>query len=367
MLTGAAKPLNPSGMHTKPRATIELSHIASNWKALSNLPGAKDIGAVVKANGYGLGAAQVCTTLASAGCKTFFTATMQEGADVRAIVGDGPDIIVFHGISDTEIDLAKTHALRPVLNTLHQLRTWRMHGMSEHGTAILHFDTGMNRLGLRPENIPAVVEMLDGREVGLVMSHLACADEAENPLNAAQLASFLELAAHWPKARKSLANSAAMALGKEYMFDLARPGIALYGGGVSMGVDIQTALTLEAPIISVFEAPKGGSTGYGATRRFGRAHRLATVALGYADGFPRAASNNGFAYIGGERCKIVGRVSMDLLTLDVTDLTCMIAPGMMAQLIGAQANLETQAAEARTLGYELLTGLGNRIERIWND
>ncbi len=367
MLTRGAKPLNQIAMHTQPRATIELSNIASNWKSLASMPGAKEVGAVVKANAYGLHAARVCKTLKDAGCKTFFTATMTEGAEVRAIVGPEPDIIIFHGITDAEVDLAKTHKLRPVLNTLHQLRTWRMHGLRETGPAILHFDTGMNRLGLRHEDVPAVKEMLDGREVGIVMSHLSCADETDNPCNAAQRESFLELAAHWPDARKSLANSAAMALGADYMFDLTRPGIALYGGGVPINADITSVLTLEAPILSVFMAPKGASTGYGATRRFGRTRRLATVALGYADGFPRTSSNNGFGFIAGERCKIVGRVSMDLLTLDVTDLACMIAPGMMVELIGPNADLEAQADEASTLGYELLTGLGKRIEFNWND
>lgn len=354
-------------MHTHARATIELSNITANWKALCALPGAKDVGAVVKANAYGLGVEPVCRTLAKAGCKTFFTATIQEGARVRAIVGPEADIIVFHGITDAEIDLAKANRLRPVLNTLHQLRTWRMHGLSEIAPPIIHFDTGMNRLGLRPEDVPAVTEMLDGRDVGIVMSHFACADEADNPLNKSQLTAFKELAAHWPEARSSLANSAAMALGPDYMGDLTRPGIALFGGGVPMGTEIKPVVTLEAPILSVFMAPEGASTGYGATRRFGRVHRLATVALGYADGFPRTSSNNGFAYIAGQRCKIVGRVSMDMLTLDVTDLTCMIAPGMMVELIGPDADLETQAQEARTLGYELLTGLGERIERVWND
>ena len=331
------------------------------------MPGAKEVGAVVKANSYGLGTQQACKALHQAGCKTFFTATMQEAVEVRSAVGEGPDVIVFHGITDTEVDMAKTHRLRPVLNTLHQLRTWRMHGLIETGPAILHFDTGMNRLGLRPEDVPAVKEMLDGRDVDIVMSHLACADEADNVLNTTQRDSFLELAANWPNARKSIANSAAMALGPDYMFDLTRPGIALYGGGVPMGTDIKTVVTLQAPILSVFMAPKGASTGYGATRRFGRTRRLATVALGYADGFPRTSSNHGFGYIAGERCKIVGRVSMDLLTLDVTDLTCMIAPGMMVEFIGPNADLETQAEEARTLGYELLTGLGERIEFVWND
>lgn len=354
-------------MFTQPRATIELSHIASNWKALCAMPGAKEVGAVVKANGYGLGVGPVCRALAGAGCKTFFTATIEEGAEVRAATGPDANIIVFHGITDKEVETAKAHRLRPVLNTLHQLRTWRLHGLVEIAPAILHFDTGMNRLGLRPEDVPAVKEMLDGRDVGMVMSHLACADEPDHPLNAHQRDSFLALAAHWPEAQKSLGNSAAMALGPDYMFDLARPGIALYGGGVLKNPSIKTVFTLEAPIVSVFMAPKGASTGYGATRRFGQSRRLATVAIGYADGFPRAASNNGFGYIARQRCKIVGRVSMDLLTLDVTDLTCMIAPGMMVELVGQNADLEAQAEEAGTLGYELLTGLGSRIERLWND
>lgn len=354
-------------MFTHARALIDLPNIAANWCALSATRGAGEVGAVVKADGYGLSVRRVCPVLLDAGCQTFFTATMSEAAEVRSIVGDKPEIIVFHGITDKEIDVAKEHRLLPVLNTLHQLRTWRMHGLVALGPAILHFDTGMNRLGLRPEDMPAVKEMLDGRPVGIVMSHLACADEPDNPMNEVQRNEFVALAEYWPEARKSLANSAGMALGPDYMLDLSRPGVALYGGGALPSPPLKPVLTLEAPIVSVFMAPAGASTGYGATRRFGRIRRLATVALGYADGFPRAASNSGFAYIAGERCKIVGRVSMDLLTLDVTDLTCMIAPGMMVELIGPNAQLETQAFEAGTLGYELLTGLGQRIERIWND
>ncbi|MEL7130230.1 MAG: alanine racemase [Pseudomonadota bacterium] len=369
-LTAALKPLIRLGMHTHPLAKIDLSAILSNWQALGKLSAPGKAGAVVKANAYGHGARQVSQILAKAGCETFFTATTEEAIDVRKAVGSAPEILVFNGIPDQKADLAKTHRLTPIINTLHQLRGWRMQGLGETGPAVLHFDTGMNRLGLRPEDLPAVKEMLDGSSVGIVMSHLACADEPDTRLNAEQRTAFIELSAHWPEARKSLANSAGLALdGGAYAFDLSRPGIALFGGGVPMpagGPQVVPALTLEAPILSVFMAPKGSSTGYGATRRFGRIHRLATVAIGYADGFPRAASNHGFAYIGGQRCKVVGRVSMDLTTLDVTDLTCPVAPGMMVEFIGANAQLEAQACEARTLGYELLTGLGPRVERIWN-
>ena len=358
-------------MHTQPRASISRSNLVHNYDVLRKLAGSGEVGAVVKANAYGHGVETVSQTLASVGCKTFFTATTDEAVVVRNVVGNDPDILVFNGIPDEKVDLAKAHRITPIINTLHQLRGWRMHGMVETGPAVLHFDTGMNRLGLRPEDCSAVIEMLDGRPVGIVMSHLACADECENPLNSVQRDAFLELAQHWPEAKKSLANSAGLALGgEEYAFDLSRPGIALFGGGVPMpdsGEPLRPTLTLEAPILSVFMASKGASTGYGATRRFGRERRLATVAIGYADGFPRASSNNGFGYLGGQRCKVVGRVSMDLTTLDVSDLTCPVAPGMMVEFLGENARIEDQAMEAKTLGYELLTGLGARVDRVWHD
>ena len=358
-------------MHTQPRATISRANLAHNYHTLRKLASTGEVGAVVKANAYGHGVEGVTQCLSELGCQTFFTATTDEAVEVRAVVGEAATIMVFNGVPDEKADLAKAHRVTPIINTLHQLRGWRMHGMSEIGPAVLHFDTGMNRLGLRPEDREAVVEMLDGRPVGLVMSHLACADEPDNPLNRSQLNTFLEIAAQWPDARRSLANSAGLALDAEtYAFDLVRPGIALFGGGVPMPQSagaLRHTLTLEAPILSVFMAPKGASTGYGATRRFGRERRLATVAIGYADGFPRASSNNGFGFLGGQRCKVVGRVSMDLTTLDVSDITCPVAPGMMVEFLGPNAGIEDQALEAGTLGYELLTGLGSRVHRNWVD
>lgn len=358
-------------MHTQPRASISRSNLIHNYSVLCKLAGRGEVGAVVKANAYGHGVETVCQTLSEAGCKTFFTATTDEAVAVRNAIGKNAAILVFNGVPDEKADLAKSNSITPIINTLHQLRGWRMHGMSEIGPAVLHFDTGMNRLGLRPEDKDAVVEMLDGRPVGIVMSHLACADEIDNPLNAEQSDAFLQIAKQWPGARKSLANSAGLALdAKNYAFDLSRPGIALFGGGVPMPATsdaLRPTLKLEAPILSVFMAAKGASTGYGATRRFGRERRLATVAIGYADGFPRASSNNGFGFLGGQRCKVVGRVSMDLATLDVSDLTCPVAPGMMVEFLGENAGIEDQALEAGTLGYELLTGLGSRVDRVWHD
>ncbi|MEL7482309.1 MAG: alanine racemase [Pseudomonadota bacterium] len=356
-------------MQTVSRLTIDLGAIVQNWQALHALAPNAEIGAVVKADAYGHGANRVGPALVNAGCKSFFTATLEEAVSLRAAVGDDPEIIILHGVTKETADEAKALRLRPIVNTLHQLRDWRFGGLVETGPAILHFDTGMNRLGLRPEDVPAVKQMLDDRPVGIVMSHLACADEPDHPLNIEQKALFDAIAAEWPAAICSLVNSAGMAL-PGYAYDLCRPGIALYGGGVDLplnGGKLKSTLRFEAPILSVFMAKQGASTGYGASRRFGRHHRLATVAAGYADGLPRALSNSGFAYIGEDRCKIVGRVSMDLVTLDVTDLTCPIAPGMMAEFIGPRANVEQQALEAGTLGYELMTGLGARAERIWNE
>lgn len=356
-------------MHTASRLTIDLSAIVHNWQALHALAHGAEVAAVVKADAYGHGAVRVAPALARAGCRTFFTASVPEAVIVREAAGAGPDILVLHGTGEAEAPLALRHRLVPVINTLSQLRDWHRLGLAETGPAVLHFDTGMNRLGLRPEDLPAVRQMMDGAEVGLVMSHLACADEPGHPMNASQRDDFLGLAAAWPAARRSLASSAGMAL-EGCRFDLVRPGIALYGGGGPLplgGERLRPGMCLEAPILSVFMAPKGASTGYGASRRFGRHHRLATIALGYADGLPRALSNHGFALVGGQRCRMVGRVSMDLVTLDVTDLECPVAPGMMVEIFGPHASIEAQAAEAGTLGYELMTGVGPRVERLWHE
>ncbi len=351
-------------MATRPRATIRLSAIVDNWRALSAAASGAEAGAVVKANAYGHGLAETGRALAAAGCRTFFTAYVFEAVALREAIGPGPAIMVFHGFCERSAQDVRDAQITPILNTLEQVRCWRAESMREVGGAVLHFDTGMNRLGLRPGDLGAVKNMLDGRPVGYVMSHLACADEPKFELNARQRALFLELAMEWPEAKRSLGNTAAIALGSDYAFDLVRPGIGLFGGGHGLR-NLAPALTLEAPILTVFEAAAGSTTGYGATRRFGRPRRLATVALGYADGFPRHASNRGFAYVDGVRCPVVGRVSMDLCTLDVSSVDGMIAEGKMVEFIGASADLELQAEAVGTLGYELLTGLSDRIERVW--
>ena len=345
------------------QALVNLSNIAANWRDLDQLYASSETGAVVKANGYGHGSVQVASALAKAGCKTFFVAYAEEGAELRESLGPDADIYVFHGCTLETADTFKAFALRPVLNTLDQVRVWRLAGLDEAFGAVLHFDTGMNRLGLRMEQLDDTRTMLAGGQVDIVMSHLACAEDTSNTMNRTQLGRFLECCGYWPNARRSLSNTAGMHLGEDFAFDLCRPGIGLYGGGVKPA---RPGLTLTAPLLSVFTVPKASSTGYGATRRFATERRLATAALGYGDGFLRSASNSGFGFAGGKRCPIVGRVSMDLVTLDVTDVKETIAPGMDVEFIGEMASLEDQAAAAGSLGYELTTGLTGRVKKHWN-
>lgn len=343
-------------------ASINLSNIVSNWQELDGFFDGSETGAVVKANAYGHGDKEIAKALAKAGCRTFFVANSTEGADIREALGEGPEIFVFHGCSLETAETFKSARLRPVLNTLDQVRVWRLAGLDDTGGAVLHFDTGMNRLGLRMEQLDDTRTMLTGGNVDIIMSHLACAEDASNTMNRTQRGRFLECCGYWPDARRSLANSAGMHLGDDFAFDLSRPGIAIYGGGI---VPMRPGLTLTAPLLSVFTIPKASSTGYGATRRFQIERRLATASLGYGDGFLRSASNAGFGYIGGIKCPVVGRVSMDLVTLDVTEVKETIAPGMDVEFIGPNAPLEDQARSAGTLGYELTTGLTTRVERRW--
>ncbi len=352
-------------MQTRARATIYLNQLAANWRALAAWSPAGETGAVVKANAYGHGLSRSARALAEAGCGAFFVAHASEGAALRdALDGLDADIHVFHGACEGEAALCRDKRLIPVINSMEQARVWRAEGLDAAGPATLHVDTGMNRLGLRPNEVEAVRAMI-GDGVGLVMSHFACADEPNHPLNKVQIERFEALCSAWPKARRSMANSAGVYLGATY--DLTRPGVALYGGGPPppAGLVLQPVMTLDAPVVSVFRAEAGASTGYGATRRFGASHRLATLAFGYADGLPRAASNSGYFSLGGVRCPIVGRVSMDLVTVDVSAVDSPVAPGVMVEYFGAEIGLEAQAAAAKTLGYELLTGIGERVERIW--
>ena len=360
--------------------SIDLDAIAANWRALTaRLEGGARAGAVVKADAYGLGMAAVAPALHAAGCGDFFTATLDEGIALSALLaarpaGEACRIYVFLGPRPGEAAEYRRHRLSPVLNDLGQIETWR--AQPDQGAAqpaVLHIDTGMSRLGLAPTEVArlsAEPERLAGLYIDFVMSHMACAEEPEHPMNQAQLSEFkaalgpLGGAAAMPRA--SLANSSAIFLGGQYHFDLARPGAALYGLNPTPGKANPMAETvrLQAEILQVREIDRPRAIGYGATHRVTRPSRIATVPVGYADGYLRSASNRASVHIAGLPAPLVGRVSMDMITLDVTDIPTRYAqPGAPVDLIGGAHPVDALAAEAGTIGYEILTSLGMRYRR----
>lgn len=355
----------PVRFQNGPVSTISLGTVRANYRALRNLSPQAETGAVVKADAYGHGLPQIGAALVAEGCETFFVAYAEEGTALRNAVGPEPKIYVFHGVTEETSGTFLSVNLTPVCNSPREIKLWQQIAPGRAYAA--HFDTGMNRLGIRPADVDAVLSLAEVHPPELVMSHLACADQPDHPMNAQQLRAFQKIASLFPKSRKSFSSTGGIYLGKEYQFDLVRPGIGLYGGGPAYPSDIRLtpALRLEASVISVFDAAPEATSGYGATFTAKRPTRLATLALGYADGYLRSASNYGFAMLQNTPCPIVGRVSMDLVTIDVSDVEGDIAPGTHAEFIGPKAGLEIQAQALGTIGYELTTRLGGRISRRW--
>lgn len=346
-----------------PRATIHCDHIADNWRALNAIHPGATTAAVVKANAYGLGLPQVTRALKLAGCDTFFVAYAEEGVAVRKTVGRGPRIFVLNGPVRGELAVYRDAELTAVLSSEHHLKLW---ASAARGTCALHFDTGMNRLGLSRTLLETETTALQRLAPVLVMSHLACADTPDHEMNKAQRAAFDEICTHFADTPASLANSAGCYLGRAYAYDLLRPGIALYGGShPPKDVSLKTALTLEGAILSIFKGRAGETIGYGASHTLTEDRVLATCGIGYADGLLRAGSGRLHGWIDGVACPVLGRISMDLATLDITDAVKTAKPGARVEFIGENAKLELQAAASGTLGYELLTGLGNRVQRIY--
>ncbi len=346
--------------------TIDLDAIAANYRLLRDRLGGAHCGGVVKANAYGLGMTRVAPTLARAGCAMFFVATLDEGVALRRVVPDAEIVVLDGALPGTEAAFAE-HRLTPALNDLGQIERWAglARGRGELD-AIVHVDTGMCRLGLPPyevERLAAEPDRLDGLRLRLVMSHLACAEERDHPMNAAQLADFNVLRGKLPAAPASLANSSAIFLGADYHFDIARPGVALYGVNPTPGEanPMAEVVRLQGKIVQVRDVDSSQTVGYGASHRVVATGRIATVPVGYADGYPRSLSNQGFAAIGDVRVPLVGRVSMDLITLDVSNLRPEQArPGTVVDLIGGACPIGEVAELAGTIGYEILTRLGPR-------
>jgi len=348
---------------------IDLEAVAANWRALAALVGGPSrCAAVVKADAYGLGAAFVAPALLRAGCERFFVATIAEGTALRRVLKDA-EIAVLNGPVASAVPF-KAARLVPVLNDLAQLAFWRRFAKGEH-RAMLHIDTGMNRLGLPPgelDRLAAEPGLLDGVPLAAILSHLACAEEPDNPINEAQRADFLAALARLPKAPASLAGSSGIYLGPAYHFDFARPGAALYGVNPVPGRPnpMRSVVRLKARILQVRDVDRDRSVGYGAAHRMAHTGRIATIAAGYADGWLRSGSHRGTVGIAGKRAPIVGRISMDLMTVDVSEIDPRAAtPGAFADLIDETYGVDEAAAAAGTIGYEILTGIGRRALRIY--
>lgn len=352
--------------------TINLGAIVENYHRLSAELQASECAAVVKADAYGLGARRVGPALAQAGCQRFFVAHVSEGASLRQVVPDAA-IYVLHGpMPGSEAEFVR-HKLTPVLCTLAQLDAWAELARHVGGLdALIHVDTGMNRLGLSAaelKTIEADPQRLDGMRVSYVMSHLIAAEDPDSPLNAQQGAAFRGIATTlFAGVPASLANSSGIFLGAEYHFDLVRPGVALYGVNPLPGRTnpMTEVIRLQGKIVAVREIDRGHTVGYGATYQADGPTRIATVPVGYADGYHRSLSNAAEASVAGVRVPVVGRVSMDLITLDVSAVPPDAAmPGAVVDLIGGAVPIDDVAAAAGTIGYETLTSLGSRFHRVY--
>lgn len=336
------------------RLLLDSAALIANWQDFARAVCGADCGAAIKADGYGLGARDVLLRLAAAGCRTFFVAHWQEVPPLLPLP-DGVTLSVLHGVTAEELPAALALPARPVLVTAAQVALWRQTGRP----CEVMIDSGMNRLGLAPAEAS---DVLAGMNVAVLHSHLACADNPAHPLNEAQRACFAEVAARVPAGAYALANSAGICLGPAYHLDLVRPGIGLFGGGLMPDGSVsRTVAQMQARIVSLRDVPAGGSVGYAAAFVAARPSRIATVALGYADGYARGLSGLGWAEADGVRCPAAGRISMDLAAFDVTDaprltegdwLDIPFAPETMAELSGRTS-------------YELLVALGQRFERVW--
>jgi alanine racemase len=359
------------------RLTVRLGAIAANYRTYLRLAAPAAVAAVVKADAYGLGAARVAPALAEAGCDSFFVARLEEAVALRPLVPRAR-IFLLDGAHADAVPALISHRLTPVLNSLAQIAAWSAAAEAARTAfdAVVHVDTGMNRLGLPRDELSILAaesgKRLTGLNLVMVMSHLADADQPQNKMNQDQLFRFRQALAMLPPAPASLAASHGAMLGPDYHFDMVRPGVALYGAnpqgpeGTATSAPnlMQTAAVLTARVLQLRRIDSGESVGYGATFRAKRPTMLATIALGYADGYPRTLSNKGVCVVAGQRVPVAGRVSMDLITLDVTDLAEPPAVGDAVELLGDGVSLGQVAQNAGTNEYEILTRL-RRVPKVY--
>jgi len=372
-MTQPAIPASATGV-----ITIDLHQLVANWRALAALVAPAECAAVVKADAYGLGAGRVIPALWSAGCRTFFIATPDEAATARRLAPAATIYALDGLVAGATADLISAAAI-PVLGSIDEIFAWRQ-AVSAHPSrlrAALHIDTGLNRLGLSEAEIETLTRdglLAGGLDVALVMSHLACADDPQSPKNEEQRETFERLRKLLPAARASLAASDGLMLGASFHYDLVRPGYALYGGQAFKGgaTPVGPVVSAQARILQIRDVPAGASVGYSATWQAKRTSRIAVIAAGYADGIARSLSSTperpgGVVGFRGQEAPIVGRVSMDLITIDVTDLGPPPQQGDFIDLIGPGLTIEGMGTAAGTIGYEVLTRLGPRFHRSYVD
>lgn len=336
--------------------TIDLDAVVQNWRALDALSGAVTrTGAVVKADAYGLGAVQVSKALAAAGTRDFFVATAEEGVTVRKAVGPGPEISVFSGHMDGDAERLQGPALTPMLNSAEQVNR-HLEALPDHPFGI-QLDSGMNRLGMEAEEWKDMRDRMLARGPRLIMSHMGCADEPDHPMNLRQLTAFTAMT-DGVDVPRSLSATAGLLLGPDYHFDLTRPGIGLYGGWPF--TDAAPVLRLSLPVIQLRTLEPGETVGYGNAWQATGPSLIATLSAGYADGLIRFMGGRTWVYAGERRCPLVGRVSMDLLTVDVTELRDV--PDSF-DILCPEQGIDDIAAAAGTIGHEILTSLGTRYRR----
>ena len=350
--------------HVSGRVTIDLAALKSNWVTLQAMAHGAEVGAAIKADAYGVGLAPCAQALWQAGCRTYFVARPLEGEELRAVLPEAT-IYVLDGLYTGQADYYLQHRLIPSLISIEEAREWAIKGQG--APCALHVDSGINRVSLSHDELAALMAQQWELNVVLLMSHLASSEEPGNAFNAEQLKRFLKAHTFLPHVRASLANSSGHFLGAEYAFDLTRGGVALYGGNPLPGKSnpMKPVVTLEARVMQVRDVAKGEATGYNSTWRATRDSKIALLGAGYRDGIPRRMSSvfggNAQVFLNGQACPVVGRVSMDMVAVDVTDHPA--KRGDWAEFFGPNIALDDAAETAGTISWELLTHLGNRYAR----
>lgn len=357
--------------------TIDLVALKDNWRRLNTLAGKAECGAAVKGNAYGLGIEAVAKALWEAGCRSFFVARPKEGEELRGLLPQAT-IYILDGLFAGQAEFYAKLNLCPALITIEEAREWAAFGRV-YGRKLpcaIHVDTGINRLGFSMPEFDSLLSdgfTMGGLNVTLLMSHLACADDPSHPLNQRQRAAFAAVRARLPGVAASLANSSGVFLGDGFTHDLVRPGIALYGGNPTQNAanPMLPVAILEGAVMQLREVAAGDTVGYGATWTATRPTRIAILGAGYKDGVPRALSSRqpqgpAQVFISGRRCPVIGRISMDMMAIDITDLTAgSVGRGTRAEILGRHIGIDEAASWAGTISYELLTRLGSRYARLY--